>query len=175
MEFNIKKYLMENKLGKVSSLNEDGQPTLADLGRGAKPNQDLEVGNDDEFDNAPELDVAPQADVDDMDDMQDEPAADSWDAPEADDSADFEQEPAGADVAQPEPALSGIHKKQAQLQTLVDQKDRVLMQYKSGQMSLDQYKEAIGNIPQQIKRLRDQIDQAMDVSVDDDTEDSEMA
>jgi hypothetical protein len=34
-------------------------------------------------------------------------------------------------------------------------------------MTLDQYKEAIGNVPQQIKKLKDQIDQAMNVSLDD--------
>lgn len=197
MEFNIKKYLMENKLGKVSSLNEDGQPTLADLGRGAKPNQDLEVGNDDEFDNAPELDVAPQADVapqseaDDEDATFDVASADpfggnyttkgsNWDdnPGKADyfktqNGADYDREP-GANNLKVDRNTKNLQSTESKLQALVDQKDKVLMQYKSGQMSLDQYKEAIGNIPQQIKRLRDRIDQAMNVSVDDNSEDDDV-
>jgi hypothetical protein len=34
----------------------------------------------------------------------------------------------------------------------------------------NQYKQAIGNIPMQIKKLRADIDQAMNVTVDDDSE-----
>jgi hypothetical protein len=96
----------------------------------------------------------------------DEPK-DDWNKPDEFDVADDEREPTTKDVAQQEPALSGIHKKQAQLKALTDQKDMILMQLKSGQLTLDQYKEKIGNIPQHIKRLKDQIDQAMNVSVDD--------
>ena len=110
---------------------------------------------------------------DDMDLDVNEPE-DTWHKAEPDDSAQFEKEPTAKDVSQQEPALSGIHKKQAQLKALIDQKDMLLMQYKSGQLTLDQYKEKIGNIPQQIKHLKDQIDQAMNVTADDGSED-EMA
>jgi hypothetical protein len=44
--------------------------------------------------------------------------------------------------------------KAAKLQQLVAQKDEILAKYKSGELSLDQYKTKIGNIPQQIKQLR---------------------
>jgi hypothetical protein len=44
--------------------------------------------------------------------------------------------------------------KAAKLQQLVAQKDEILAQYKSGDLSLDQYRTKIGNIPQQIKQLR---------------------
>ena len=83
---------------------------------------------------------------------------------------DFEQEPATQDIKKDEPSLSGIHKKQAQLKALEDQKDALLMQYKSGQMGLDQYKAAIGNIPAQIKKLRADIENEMTVGLDDEEE-----
>ena len=41
------------------------------------------------------------------------------------------------------------------------------MQLKSGQLSLDQYKAAIGNIPNQIKKLRVDIQQALEPELDD--------
>ena len=44
--------------------------------------------------------------------------------------------------------------KAAKLQQLVAQKDEILAKYKSGDISLDQYRTQIGNIPQQIKQLR---------------------
>lgn len=44
--------------------------------------------------------------------------------------------------------------KAAKLQKLVAQKDEILAKYKSGELSLDQYRTKIGNIPQQIKQLR---------------------
>lgn len=103
--------------------------------------------------------------TDDLEIDMDEPE-DNWNKSDEFDTADDEREPTTKDVSQQEPVLSGIHKKQAQLKALVDKKDAILMQYKSGQMTLDQYREMIGNIPQQIKQLTSQIDQAMNVSVD---------
>ena len=50
------------------------------------------------------------------------------------------------------------------------QKDKLLMQLKSNIIGLDQYKQAIGNIPMQIKKLRADVDQAMNVTVDDGSE-----
>ena len=48
----------------------------------------------------------------------------------------------------------------SKLAKLVKQKDEILAQYKSGAISLDQYRTKIGNIPQQIKQLRAAIDPA---------------
>jgi hypothetical protein len=95
---------------------------------------------------------------------------DSWNKPEPDDSVEFEKEPTTKDVKQNDASLTGIHKKQAQLQDLEAQKDKLVMQLKSNIIGLDQYKQAIGNIPMQIKKLRADIDQAMNVTVDDDSE-----
>ena len=46
------------------------------------------------------------------------------------------------------------------------QKDKLLMQLKGDVIGLDQYKQAIGNIPNQIKKLRADLDKAMNVSAD---------
>jgi hypothetical protein len=40
------------------------------------------------------------------------------------------------------------------LSQLIAKKDEILAKYKSGELSLDQYKTDIGNIPQQIKNLK---------------------
>ena len=144
MEFNIQKFLVENKLTRNSYLREDDNPELT-----------LHTQNDETPDNE--------------DDFEDEEPQDDWNKPEADDSEEWDTDYTG-DTTQPEPALSGIRKKQAQLQALEAQKDSLLMQFKSGQISIDQYKEAIGNIPDQIKKLRADVQKAMTVSTDDDNE-----
>ena len=108
--------------------------------------------------------------VGDDEEMFGDEEEDSWNKPEADDSAEFEKEPTTRDVKQNDVSLTGIHKKQAQLQYLEAQKDRLVMQLKGNIIGLDQYKQAIGNIPMQIKKLRADIDQAMNVTVDDGSE-----
>ena len=109
--------------------------------------------------------------VGDDEEMFGDEEEDDWNKPEPDDSAQFEKEPSTKDVKQNDASLTGIHKKQAQLQDLEAQKDKLLMQLKSNIIGLDQYKQAIGNIPMQIKKLRADIDQAMNVTVDDGSED----
>jgi hypothetical protein len=148
MEFNIQKYLTENKLTGQSQMREDDNTGLT-----------MQTGGDYE---------------DMQDDDEEEEDMDDWSTADSYDGFDDEKEPTAQDIAKPEPALTGIHKKQAQLQALEAQKDALLMQYKSGQLGLDQYKEKIGNIPNQIKKLRADVDKAMTVTADDDSED-EMA
>lgn len=109
--------------------------------------------------------------VGDNEEMFGDEEDDDWNKPEPDASAEFEKEPSTRDVKQNDVSLTGIHKKQAQLQDLEAQKDKLLMQLKSNILGLDQYKQAIGNIPMQIKKLRADIDQAMNVTVDDGSED----
>jgi hypothetical protein len=109
--------------------------------------------------------------VGDDEEMFGDKEEDDWNKPEPDTSAEFEKEPTTRDVKQNDASLTGIHKKQAQLQDLEMQKDKLLMQLKSNIIGLDQYKQAIGNIPMQIKKLRADIDQAMNVTVDDGSED----
>ena len=109
--------------------------------------------------------------VGDDEEMFGDEEEDDWNKPEPDASAEFEKEPTPRDVKQNDVSLTGIHKKQAQLQDLEAQKDKLVMQLKSNILGLDQYKQAIGNIPIQIKKLRADIDQAMNVTVDDGSED----
>ena len=155
MEFNIQKFLSENKLTGQSQMREEDNTELV-----------LPTGDEDVYgDEGGE-------DEDKFDDNGDE--RDDWNKPEPDNSAEFEKEPSAKDVKQGDAALKGIHKKQADLQNLEVEKDKLLMQLKGNVISIDQYKQAIGNIPSQIKKLRADIDKAMTVSVDDDSEE-EMA
>lgn len=141
MVFNIKKFLTENKLtGQSQMRKEDDNTGLV-----------MPTGDEEET-------------------FDDEEETDDWNKPEPDDSAEFEKEPSTKDVKQSDKSLTGIHKKQAELQNLENQKDALLMQLKSNIISLDQYKEAIGNIPDQIKKLRADLDKAMNVTMDDDGE-----
>jgi hypothetical protein len=103
------------------------------------------------------------------DDGEEEEDQDDWSTASTDDG-DFDVEPTVKDVNQNATTLTGIHKKQAQLQDLEAQKDKLLMQLKGDVISLDQYKQAIGNIPMQIKKLRADLDKAMNVTVDDSSE-----
>jgi hypothetical protein len=141
MVFNIQKFLTENKLTGQSQMREDDNTEMT-----------LPVG-------------------DEEDTYGDEEETDDWNKPEADDSAEFEKEPSAKDVKQNDASLTGIHKKQAQLQDLEAQKDRLVMQLKGNVIGIDQYKQEIGNIPMQIKKLRADIDKAMNVTMDDDSED----
>lgn len=147
MEFNLPKYLTENKLTHQSFVREeeDVLDTSTDLD-GIEPEDEPEGG---------EIDI----------DGQEEPT-DDWDQAETDGSEEFEKEPTAKDIKEPA-ELSGVHKKQADLKKLVDYKDAILMRYKSGQLGLDQYKEMIGNVPQQIKKLKSQIEKAMTVTLGD--------
>ena len=159
MEFNIQKFLSENKLTGQSQMREEDNTELT-----------MHVGDD--YEQMQDYDGGEEENEDDFDDNGDQ--RDDWNKPEPDSSADFEKEPSAKDVKKDDAALKGIHKKQADLQNLEVEKDKLLMQLKGNVISIDQYKQAIGNIPSQIKKLRADIDKAMTVSVDDDSEE-EMA
>lgn len=141
MVFNIQKFLTENRLTGQSQMRQEDDNTGL---------------------------VMPTGDEEET--FDDEEETDDWNKPEPDDSAEFEKEPSAKDVKQGDRSLTGIHKKQAELQSLENQKDALLMQLKGNIISLDQYKQAIGNIPDQIKKLRADLDKAMNVTMDDDGE-----
>lgn len=91
----------------------------------------------------------------DEDDVEDVPSqSDNYFAPEKDEQ-DWEKEPETTQLG--DKSANDLYAKQEQLQQLLDKKDAFLMQLRSGQMGMDAYRDAIGNIPQQIKKLRDQI------------------
>ena len=136
MEFNLNKFLVEHKLTKRSRLNEDDNTG----GIMKTDDEEIEMGND-------------------GDEMLDDEPEDNWYKDDSGDTGEFEKEPTRKDVAEPA-ALSGIQKKQADLRSLEDKKDALLMQLK--------YKTAIGNIPAQIKKLRLDIDKASGMAGDED-------
>jgi hypothetical protein len=65
--------------------------------------------------------------------------------------------------------------KAEKLQKLTAQKDEILAKYKKGELSLDQYKSQIGNIPQQIKQLRADLDAELNPDTEDQGETSDAA
>jgi hypothetical protein len=140
MIFNLQKFLVENKLTKRSRLDEDAM-TKTDAEQEA---MGAEEGDEEMLGDEPE---------------------DTWYKDDSGDTGEFEKEPTKTDVKEPA-SLSGIHKKQADLKALEDKKDALLMQLKSGQLGLDQYKVAIGNIPAQIKKLRADIDKVLGMAGD---------
>lgn len=142
MKLNLKEFFNIGSKASTAPVAEDDNTGLT-----------MSVGNDEEMFGDEEGEEEPEGE---------------WDKPDANDRGDeFEKEPTTRDVKQNADSLTGIHKKQAQLQDLEAQKDKLLMQLKGNVIGLDQYKQAIGNIPMQIKKLRADLDQAMNVTVDD--------
>lgn len=154
MVFNLQKFLIENRLTKRARLKEDAM-TKTDAEQQA---MGAEEGDD----------------VTGDQEMFDDGETDSWYKDDEIGSSDeFEKEPTGNDIKSSEPAMKGLAKKQADLKALENEKDALLMQLKSGQLSLDQYKAAIGNKPAQIKKLRADIAKQADPVVGD-TEEEEI-
>jgi hypothetical protein len=97
------------------------------------------------------------------DDMGDKPYDYS---PEFD--ADDDVEPTAKDVKAGDALAKTAGGKQGKLNMLIKQKDAILSKFKSGQITIDQYKAEIGDIPMQIKKLQADIDR--DLTVDDEDE-----
>lgn len=140
MEFNLQEFLIKNKLTKRSRLHEE--------------EEDLAGG------------------LEDTDSEQEETGdeEDSWYTGDEEESDDLEQEPAAKDIKAQEPPSQDTFKKQAELKALEDKKDALLLKLKNGQLSLDGYRTAIGSIPSQIKKLRADIQNAMNVTAGDEEE-----
>jgi len=161
MVFNLQKFLVENRLTKRSRLNEDAM-TKTDA-------EQQEMG-------AEEGD-----DVTGDEEMFGDEEGDSWYKDDDIGSSDeFEKEPTGGDIKASEPQSEELARKRAELKALENEKDALLMQLKSGQLGLDQYKVAISswkdpkdpnakpvNIPVQIKKLRADIEKEVDPVIGD--------
>jgi hypothetical protein len=143
MEFNLQNFLVNNKLTKRSTISEDDN-----TGGMLKTN-------------------AEQGEMSDEENFGDE--EDTWYKDDSDDSTEFEKEPTVRDISKDKSIASknDIFGKQAQLKQLEDEKDALVMQWKSGVLTTDQYRTAIGEIPTKIKNLRADIEKAMNVSIDD--------
>lgn len=98
-------------------------------------------------------------------DLEDDaPETDDWYGADDSTSYDDEVEPTKKDVGAGDENVSALGGKQGKLQSLLKQKDSILAKFKSGQITIDQYKQEIGTIPQQIKNLQADIEQ--DLAVD---------
>lgn len=152
MEFNLNKFLVEHKLTKRSRLNEDDNTG----GMMKTDAEKEEMGDEETFDLAS------------IDPYGGEYNKGKWgadiDTGEFPDK-DYEKEPTAANV-KTDRTTKNLYTKQKELQDLEHKKDALLMQLKSGQLGLDQYKVAIGNIPAQIKKLRLDIDKALGTAGD---------
>lgn len=171
MEFNLPKYLTENKLTHQSFVREEDD--VLDVSPDIQDQPTINLDEPDTNIDEPEVDLGePQDTMSDTDVVLGEPEqdieepTDDWNKAEPEPADDFEKEPSSKDIQEPKD-LSKLHKSQSDLKKLTDYKDQLVLQYKSGQIGLDQYKELIGNIPQHIKKLRNQIDKAMTVTLDD--------
>lgn len=128
MEFNIQKYLIENKLTGQSRMREDDNTELT-----------LHTG-------------------DESDDFEEEEPEDSWNKPEPDDSAEFEKEPQTKDIAKSERSLPKTHIQQAKLQALEKIKDQQVSDWvsKSSGLSRDssEYKAVIGDYQKSVSKYQ---------------------
>lgn len=146
MVFNIQKFLVENKLTNRARLEEDAM-TKTDAEQIAMSDEE---GDEDIFDPASADPYGGEYNVSKYGTKM-EPLSTS--PTKSDD-----REPGETSVKMDRPTKN-LHTKELKLKDLEDKKDALLMQLKSGQLSLDQYKAAIGNIPAQIKKLRADIEQ----------------
>lgn len=71
---------------------------------------------------------------------------------EAEEEDDIQDEPTSKDIKASK-GTDALAKKQYQLATLLKRKDELVSKFKSNEISIDQYKQMIGNIPQHIKTL----------------------
>jgi peptidoglycan hydrolase CwlO-like protein len=152
MEFNLSKFLVEHKLTKRSLLNEDDNTG----GMMKTDAEKEEMGDEEMFD---PTSVDPYGGEYNVGRYGITP--DTGDIPEK----DYDKEPTAANI-KTDRTTKNLHTKQEKLQSLEHKKDALLMQLKSGQLGLDQYKAAIGNIPAEIKKLRADIQAALGVDGD---------
>ena len=148
MAFDYVKFLAENKLTSTSKLNEKAK-LLSENYIDLRPINSLREEED--------LD-------DDIEDVKSSEEEFDFTSPGKKDEFDVDDvEPTAKDVKGGEEVVASG--KQGKLQGLIKQKDAILAKFKAGQITIDQYKQEIGNIPQQIKNLQASIDQ--ELSVDD--------
>jgi len=96
---------------------------------------------------------------------------DDWEKSDDEFSSDeFEKEPSKKDVKAADKQIGSDSDKRTQLAQLTKKKDELIQKLKAGQITIDQYKQMIGTIPQQIKTLTADLAKLTDVS--DEEEDS---
>jgi hypothetical protein len=153
MSFDYVNFLAKNKLTSTSRLNEKAKNLL----------------NENYIDLRPINSLREEEDLDDEDiDIESDEDEFDFTSPGKKDEFDVDDdiEPTAKDLKSGEEVVASG--KQGKLQGLIKQKDVILAKLKSGQITIDQYKQEIGNIPQQIKNLQASIDQ--ELSLGDDSE-----
>lgn len=171
MVFNLQKFLIENRLTKRARLNEDAM-TKTDAEQQAMGAEE-ETGEDEgEFGQGevrpgePSTTLMPGVDTP-------LPKRPSRGKGFSGGGGGIEVNPDAGRTPSNKP-VRDLEKKSAKLKSLEDLKDRLVMQLKSGQLKLDQYKQAIGNIPAQIIKLRLDIQKQMDPVIGDTEEEEEI-
>ena len=94
-------------------------------------------------------------------DFNDDTATDDWNKPDEFDNDEFGKEPTGKDLKTGDDVTGSLASKELKLAKLIQQKDEILGKFKTGALTIDQYKAEIGNIPQQIKALQAEIEQEL--------------
>ncbi len=93
-----------------------------------------------------------------------EEETDDWEKEDEFSSDEFEKEPSKKDVKAVDKQLGSDSDKRTQLAKLTKQKDELIQKLKAGEITIDQYKQMIGTIPQQIKTLTADLAKLTDVS-----------
>lgn len=101
------------------------------------------------------------------DDEEEDEVEDTWNKPDEFDNDEFEKEPSKKDVKAADKSTKGQYDKRSKLASLVKQKDALVSQLKSGKINIDQYKQMIGTIPQQIKTLTADLSSMTDLGDED--------
>lgn len=167
MEFNYKQFLTENKLTSASrlrSLNENHSTSSNVIISGKPVNlKSIEIDNlrgsnfDEknvsyaEFEDGSELSEEEILELqEEYDDVIYDIILDKLNETEEEDTV--QDEPTSKDIKASK-GTDALAKKQYQLATLLKRKDELVSKFKSNEISIDQYKQMIGNIPQHIKTL----------------------
>jgi hypothetical protein len=173
MEFNYKQFLTENKLtnqSKVKSLFENKINENSSVIVNGKPVDINSIEIDDvNMDDYPDFsdayviratfedgtdltDTELEELQDEYSDLVHELAHESIQEGKEEDDDEVQDEPSSKDI-KPSKSTDALAKKQYQLATLLKRKDELVSKFKSNEITIDQYKQMIGNIPQHIKTL----------------------
>ena len=151
MEFNFKQFLTENNLtvdSKLKSLaeNEEDMNSIYNRLRAAIMNH--EIGSHEKLNANSDYQKLPK---DKQNTLHNIVRSEYNEAVEPEEDG-LDQEPSAKDIKSTK-GTADLAKKQNQLATLLKHKDELVSKFKSGELTIDQYKEKIGNIPQHIKTL----------------------
>jgi hypothetical protein len=163
MAFEFKKFLLENKLTTASKLksiiNEAEEDTTAIYNKLKDSIVSDELLDHNDLKANPDYQKLSRADQRKLHSILVQAAEMHREGLEPEEDT-IQDEPTAKDLKAGSKGTADLAKKQNQLAVLLKSKDEILDQYKKGQISIEQYKQKIGNIPQHIKNLNAQIEKA---------------